>query len=347
MPAIPSLPYIYQNDLNFPIPVVANEVVMTMFVVKGDHARLQALCDRYLNNLPGTQYRFAPLGSHLLLTFSGLKAIATTPPYDEYGWCREHGEVTFWMPTIQYKRELGVWVPQRFAFFIPYIFLDNTVPLTVGRDSYGMPKQFGWIDWPTVHDAPQHYTLDAYALKTYSQETEVKRERVLSVIGPDQQTRADEVWTNPRQGFGAVKAIALPEAAPQMSNLPAKFFSDLHFNVPIVCFKQFRDSENGNNACYQAIVDLRSEVRVESFRGGLLHGDYTLSVETLQSHPIVNDLGLNVGKVPLALWLNFSMTMTNGKAIWSGSNAAESGQPRLRKNLWERLWWAFFPGNEA
>lgn len=339
------IPYIYQNDLNFPVPIRASELDLYAFLVKGEGAKLQATIDRYLNN-KSDQHQYRVFGSHLLITYSSMLVRCLPQPYVDYGKSFESGEVTFWVPLIEYKKVLGAWMPVRFALFVPYILLDNPTGLTAGRDSYGMPKQWGWVEMPRHVDENHTFKLDTLALKTYAPDSLVQREHLLTIQGPGEPAHV-ETWDTPLQTLEAIRKVVLPEVPlADHPGLPADIFSRIHVEVPIVTFKQFREPSGRDEACYQAILNIPATVQLEHFRGKLFGGTYTLSYETLQSHPLANDLGLVQGPVSLAFYVNFMMEMGAGTPIWSRSNAP-SAVPQAKLptglNFWQRLWWAFFP----
>lgn len=88
----------------------------------------------------------------------------------------------------------------------------------------------------------------------------------------------------------------------------------------IVFLKQFRDVSDASLACYQAIVE--TSIKLSIFRGGgILKGHYELILNHFDSHPIAQDLGLDVGRQPVieAFWFDFDFIVETGTEIWKAS----------------------------
>ena len=88
-------------------------------------------------------------------------------------------------------------------------------------------------------------------------------------------------------------------------NLIKSLFKDVSkLEISAGFLKQFRSAQDNDKAVYQALID--SEFKVNGFHGGgLLHGDYTLSLNENDSFPLNETLGLTDGqKVKAAFWVN-------------------------------------------
>ena len=141
-------------------PSPPQEWNITGFILDADKGKLQELCDRYLNAPLGGGRRFVPAGGFVLLACCNLASLrSTTPPYNNFGNFVEH-EVAFWVMVIDKSRERLYW-------FIPYIFIDNTYAMAMGRELYGFPKSIGTISLPALPAQAEHFSLDTLVVKKY------------------------------------------------------------------------------------------------------------------------------------------------------------------------------------
>ena len=84
-----------------------------------------------------------------------------------------------------------------------------------------------------------------------------------------------------------------------------------------VFLKQIRDAEDGGRAALQQVVEARSSVTPGSLRWRRLRGSYDLTVETLASHPLQDDLGLVPQQtIRWAFAAEFGFRMDSGAVRW-------------------------------
>ena len=69
-------------------------------------------------------------------------------------------------------------------------------------------------------------------------------------------------------------------------------------------------------ACYQALVLV--DMKVLEFRdGGLLPGDYGVTINPLEGEPIARELGVADSGAPrVAFWLDFDFLVELGDILW-------------------------------
>ena len=112
------------------------------FILDADKEKLQALCDRYLNSAIGSAGRFVPAAGFVLLACCRLPSLRSiSPPHSNFGRFVEH-EVALWMLVIDKAKKRLYWM-------LPYIFVDNTFAMAMGRELYGFPKSMGTIAIPS------------------------------------------------------------------------------------------------------------------------------------------------------------------------------------------------------
>jgi hypothetical protein len=292
------------------------------FIVEADTAALQALCDRYLNGPSGGQVHYRPLVGRVMLGVADIAKITPmNPPDSRIGWIPEV-DIAFWVPVVSVKQEGPIFVAERLAWFLPYVFVNNAWAFASGREIFGYPKALGNFEVPSGPDDVRLVTVDTLTFKTAYSGAEAKVERLVECRrtdnGPGGLSRvvsgieeAAEVFF--RTLVGGDGSVTLPGLGVAVEVLDLI----VHHEMPLVFLKQFRDIADGARACYQAITE--HEAHVTALRsGGLLAGDFRLSVFPFDSHPIVQELGLGGGQVDVqwGWYLDFDFIVENGRVIW-------------------------------
>lgn len=329
--------YIERADgQTFNQPYEITGTTMYGFAIQGSMSKLQDVCDKYLNNPTQGEIEYRPAMSYIILTINNLESLRSiNPPDSEKGTVKEQ-EVVFWMLTVVGKRVGSIFIPQRLAWFIPYIYVDNVIPLVSGREVYGFSKQFGKLQIPTIDQAPDLFTLDTLVFKEFSPQTKETEARLLEVKSISHQEKHPYMknWDNFEEAILTIadflwdrnQEISIPglESPFNLLNYLTKI------RVPLVNLKQFRDAEDSRRACYQALIE--SPMKLESFYGGRLLGfddfgdKFELTINKFASQPIVEDLGLHTGYLPgreslqipvkVAFLLNFDFSLENGITVW-------------------------------
>ena len=148
------------GELVYAPPFVAEGVEYYGFILDADKSKLQQLCDRYLNAPIGGVRRFVPAGGFVLLACCNLASLRSiTPPYSNFGRFIER-EIAFWVLTIDKTKKRLYW-------FIPYIFVDNTYAMAMGRELYGFPKSMGTMGLPPSPDQAAELWLETLVVKKY------------------------------------------------------------------------------------------------------------------------------------------------------------------------------------
>ena len=121
------------GELVYQPPFVSEEVEYYGFILDADKKKLQDLCDSYLNSAIGSAGRFVPAAGFVLLACCKLPSLRSiSPPHSNFGRFVEH-EVALWMLVIDKAKKRLYWM-------LPYIFVDNTFAMAMGRELYGFPK---------------------------------------------------------------------------------------------------------------------------------------------------------------------------------------------------------------
>lgn len=293
----------------FQQPFCAEDVQFFGFGVKAGRSQLAAICDKYLNaplNEPvnSGESRFVPAVSHVLFVFNRLGKLYAAPDSPDYdrGWYKEQ-EGAIWMMVFDRKNE-------NFYWFHPYMLVDSSYALCMGRAIYGFPKQFGWFDIPDGPSAPQQMHVEAVVARELDPDCQAKREVLFSVRQVRKSTRSTA-----HAEHGSLKDLVVNVA--RALEIGEGFLGDLRLEknlckdliktrIPMVFLKQIRDGAEADRACFQSVQECNTDMtRFHTARVYFDH--YEVDFEDFESHPIRKDLGFGPGpiKVDVAFWSKF------------------------------------------
>ncbi len=293
------------------------------FLLDADADALGRVLDRSLNDPARGAVHYRPLAPFVLLGYADNPKM--WPVGREVGWMPEK-DVAFWIPAALVKEEGGIQLVERVAWFLTYVFVDNSWACASGREIYGFAKEMSTVRTPAV--GSEVLSVDALAIERFGPGSEALIQRVLDL------TRRDggpfgalhSAWGSLDEAFRAILGALFASGSITLPGLGlAVEIWDLltQHEVPLVFLKQFRDVADGTRACYQAIVEAPSKV-IAFHSGGFLEGDYTVAIRTLDSHPIVAELGLTADParpgefaVKSAFAVDFDFVLENGREIWS------------------------------
>lgn len=272
------------------------------FPLRANRHTLQKLVDSYLNVGPAEVARFRVFMPYVYMMVVNYGRTSVTAA--NMGWLAQR-EVTFSIPLEWYRAEHGRWVFQDFAYVSPFIYVENELSMTTGREVYGWPKSMVWLDEelsPWMDDPrartrlatvkammfPEVYQGMRQEPRTF---IEVEGGRPLAPVSfpPDAKSPFapwnawSKVMTGSTAALGDLVQLltglgvlrkqpgADAENAARMRDLIAKNFAprapNLYFNT--VNLKQFRSADGPNYLAYQGITN--TKMVVKSFkRGGML-----------------------------------------------------------------------------
>lgn len=347
-------------------------VTAQVYPLKANIARLQAFCDAYLNftgedDRPPVYFRAAL--PYVLLGILNYPRMTLTA--HNMGWLSQH-EIVFEVPLEWYAVENGRLVFKDWAVFAPFIYVDNPLSIEGGREVYGWPKAA--VQLLPVASAgapasrffavgiPEGAARSGGRLRTL---LELEREPgvgdSLSAISPALARSASALWgplealsgapvfgyeqprdvrnllAMARRGLSYAGSL-LPGLLLRRPEVAARGPIDLDspfFSLNCITLKQFRDAQEPELACYQALV--RSKMVGARFNDGgplfgLLPADLTggisVRLHRLADQPIVESLGLEVieetahGDAPVATlrpafpyWLNVDLGYSSGEVL--------------------------------
>lgn len=128
-------------------PFYFKGVTMRVFPLLADMERVQRFVDQYINDIAPEQvgqFRvFLPYVYVQLVHYGKMSIDAAN-----LGWIAQH-EVNFTIPLAWYEKKGSELVFKDWIYLTPYIFVDNPLSMTTGREVYGWPKSPGYLV-PTV-----------------------------------------------------------------------------------------------------------------------------------------------------------------------------------------------------
>jgi hypothetical protein len=310
-------------------PLALNGVTLHGFVLDAEADALQALCTKMLNGPAGGRARYLPLLPKVLLVFAAMDAASSTDPvHRNWGYVPEI-DVSFFVPVAVLEPDGDGWEVVDLAWYLPYVFVDNSLAVATGREIYGFQKELGTFTIPSTETGHGAYTASTLVLDPFKPQTRATERQVLQVRRNDSgavglEKEWDDVTDAIGELFGGISAVGemvdqLDGTGVDLLDLTLNLFSYVKStSVPMVFLKQFRDATDPTRACYQRVVTARADVDPTSVRhAGPLWGDYTLTLADFASHPIASDLGLKVGDnhIDHAFRLEYSFEMLPGAEV--------------------------------
>lgn len=294
----------------FEPPFIAEEVQFFGFAVKASKARLQDVCDRYLNGPSGTS-DFRALGRYVLFVFNRLaKLYAKNPPDNNRGWYSEQ-EAAVWMPVYDSRRRKLMW-------YLPHIVVDNSYAMAMGREIYGFPKQIGWFNVPNGPAAPTTMSVETLVVEQLDPAHEAQKEKLFTA------RRVPALIALPDLVLGSSGELIdkLVAALSLLGDLAPDLSADelqqlLSVPIPMIFLKQFRDGVQPATVCFQSVQEL--QIAMTQFHGARLYGRrYEIVFDDWESHPLRSELGLPADPIPAvaAFWAKFDFEIGTCTELW-------------------------------
>jgi len=128
-------------------PFLFTGVTSRVFPLKANMARLTQFCDSYVNmDIPPEIVHYRPALPYVYLMVLDYGSMSSASMQAQnVGWVAQH-EVAFTVPLERWRMERGRLVFKDWACVSPFIFVDDEMSLTTGREIYGWPKVAGRVD---------------------------------------------------------------------------------------------------------------------------------------------------------------------------------------------------------
>jgi hypothetical protein len=301
-------------DLSLSGPYVQEKVSMRLFVLPGKKPCLEAACDRYLNG-PLGEKRYTPLSHHVVMIVADMGHVY---PSDRKLGSMHEIDVCFFVPVVRWDGDL----PTGVGVFIPYLFVNNDWALVTGRQVLGFFKDLGISfsakdvdsdDYQGISDLDR---VEAWVMPETGEDSQLTRRRVLTWQRSD--TACADETAHTFSSLGQVLEKLVEHLVGDIEHGIEHVVRDLlkgmlaraRVQIPAVFLKQFRWEVDSTRAIYQRVIEADGAVRGEDFEGGgLLPGDWEITVTDYPSHPMASELGLTVNQaiVPeLAIEVQFA-----------------------------------------
>lgn len=300
-------------------PFTADGTRLFAFAVRANRQALQEnICDRYLNTPIGNHSkRFIPALEQVFFVFNTIDSLqASSTDWIDRGRFAET-EAAVWMLVADRQTH-------RLHWFHPYMLVDNAYALCMGREIYGFPKTLGWFTLPSQMgpDAPAQLQVDTLGVKTFGPTAKGQRYPLFEVRKIESSDN-----TTPKMVTAIEEAGDLMGELVQLSQINGDWFSTLglaahalddllHWRLPMVFLKEFREGSHPENSCYHAVQTV--DVTLTRFHGACIYTDaYELHITDLDSHPIRQDLGLPNGPIAVeyGFWTHFDFTIGACNAV--------------------------------
>jgi hypothetical protein len=300
-----------------PAPFRSLNTTLYGFWAQADPDCLQALCRKVFTAPSADKVTARPIGHHVMLTWGQIARVSSlTPPYDQRGGVAEP-QVAVWVPVVVLDPTSA---RERFAMFIPYIWLDNAMSLADGRELFGYPKSWGWLEFPAEDDPAPRWKVDAFGLN-YAPDALAARHPLLEVVRTG---TVEEAAVN--------DLLSLEELARDMATHifdGGGFLTDLELiadavddvradRMREVFLKQFRDVRDGLSAALQQIVEV--DYKILRLQAKPMLAEHHLTVHALDSHPVRTELGLDSQTLGLAYRVEMDFDVGAGRVLWDAKD---------------------------
>lgn len=316
-----TLPDYIDGGIGIPVfrgPYLQREAHIAAFLLPARIEALRALCDTYFDTPSGGAVKVSPLGPYVMLLYAEMQIQSLDERDGAIGWMQET-EVSFWTPVTSGTGHA--------AWFLPYLFVDNPYAIASGREVYGFPKTWGQFEKPANIRNPE-FAVDVWSFTDFDPQAEGKPQRLLEVQKSDEgaQDVPPDTWTSwdaarsalIRQVFKGWQPPAGDDGSTQWLEMLEKMLTDA--DIRLMFLKQFRDAVDSRKACYQAIIE--APVQLTTFHsGGFVDTAYSLTCQSLASHPLPEILGLDVDgsgtmQALATFWLHVDFTLGAGVEVW-------------------------------
>ncbi len=279
-------------------------VTLRVFPLRANIYRLQRFIDGYLNLVPPQVARFRvplPYAFMSLINYGKMAVDAAN-----MGWIAQR-EILFCVPLEWYRLEKGKYVFQGWAFVSPFIYVDNELSMSTGRNVYGWPKSIAVLDaelnaW--MENPRARSRLATASTMVFPEVYEGRRQEQRVFLEVMQSLGPSPLQVPPDIGGAAMPWVVVPNAVRSSASLlrdyvalfgsmglierqpyvgPAAYAAmarqigrDMNPFTPGIAFntmnlKQFRSADRPEAVAYQALTNARMEMK--AYKNGGLMGD--------------------------------------------------------------------------
>lgn len=315
-----------------PGPYASDKTTLYAWLAEIDPERAAAVAQRCFADMTDGAVTVEPVGSLAMITAGDIGAVSSlSPAYRRLGRLGEK-QVVVWLPChVRWGAEAARTTPPPppFALFVPYIWVDNPMSLTTGREGLGWPKAMADFDPAEGIGVPLH--LSVYGLEHYSPDTPARGGLpLLSIVAPEGGSAVAEEVVSLVELSARLAAAALEsfgtDAADAVTALARAVSSR---GLPQLFAKSMIAADDDARADFASVVTAAATVL--SWRDATLLGPCELVVHDVASHPVRRDLGLQSQTLPIGFRIELDFRQESGQLRWS--SWASPGQRRDRRRL--------------
>jgi uncharacterized protein with NAD-binding domain and iron-sulfur cluster len=289
-----------------PSPYRCDDTTLHGFWARCDGGKLDRLCERVFGEPSGGKVRFQAFGEHVMLSWGRILTVNSLDPrFVDRGTVNED-QVAVWVPVLG---------PDGLAMFVAYIWLDNPMSMTSGREVLGYPKTWGRLGFPEDDDGP--FGLEAFGLVQAGERADFAP--LLELTRRESGAALSDVPF--RSLFELVSHAAeelIPgdpaELARALGAGPELLSDAARHRMRSVFLKQFPAVEGSEAAALQQITETSYVIR--RLRAWPLGGTYWLDVHPMNSHPLTEELGLESQAIGLAYRCEMDFDVRDSRVLW-------------------------------
>jgi hypothetical protein len=307
----------YGSLMTPPAPFHSLDTTLWGFWAQADEKLIAKLCDKVFAEPSGGAVKCRPLSDYLMITWGSIgRVVSGTPPYDQRGGVAEP-QVAIWVPVAVTDPTSS---HERFAMFVPYLWLCNPMSLAAGRELFGYPKSGGKPEFPAPTDDPQVWKLSVFGLDYSRDALAAWGHPLLEVVQSDSVLLAAEANIDSLAGLARDAAKRLFAGRDLLGDLDLDLSiakDILDDRMPNVYLKQFRSIEDGLSAAFQQVT--QADYKVMQLRAWPVLSEHKLTVHQLDSHPVIKELGLKDQTLGLAYKVEMNFDVGWGRVLWDGA----------------------------
>ncbi|MEH6393804.1 acetoacetate decarboxylase [Pseudoalteromonas sp.] len=299
---------LYSHFLSNPVakpPCRMSNANMYGFFAKIDQLKVQNYIDSTLNLVATDERYFKGIGEYALLTFTDIEKIASlTAPFSEQGWMQET-DIIIWLPVAQVEKQGNDEDITHLYWYPAFICVNNIYALINGRETWGYNKYLCDYQMPSSVEMLTDFSVSLDCFKHFSPTSKLQSQQLFTVMNTA--TVQNDGILSAFENFGEQVANLFDgeHLGIDLALLKQLLHGFVNPQMDQILFKQFPDGQ-GNNAVYQAVLHSPSEIKkIHQFK--LLSGDYQLHLQQVDSFPLAQMFGLQLGSQ--AVYLPFYIKM--------------------------------------
>ena len=289
----------------FPLQGMNSQV----FVMHAHYDQLVKTTDKWLNSIPGSNYRYVPLLPFVFCNPVWIDRITWMP--EGQGWMRESDfNFGYYVACFQGREFHHIAVAQA------YLAVDNPLTLTTGREVFGYRKVYGQMEY--VAGTYQPCAMSTWAQKKHGPDEQVELTEVARIFSPPGWGAATRHanWEDLKQLAELAIGDLILDAVTGIMHLVEMFKSQ---NLPVVYVLQLRDVEYPESAGFQALIESPMQI-TKLISAWFLPSGFTLQLTDYASYPLISDLGIKVddngiAESVISFQTNWDCTLQPGKVL--------------------------------